>query len=252
MIRKAYLPILLLLTICFCSCSKEDNNPPVSQDDLVKIYTEDVFDGSGQPYNTKDSFSLSYDSDNRIVSIISFLNSGNKILYSYPQNNLFNADVYESNELTLHSICYLNSFQLLDSIYSTNNTNDTNTTKFIYNPAKQLIRTIDYSYTTAGGYEMDDITNFEYNPDGSLLKQTDNSMVTTYEYYPDLKSNLTNFFQPYYPISDKLAKRVVVDLGGGFTIGVNSKYTFDDKNRLIQEEGQDDSGSYKYTKRYYY
>src|SRR5947208_6941337 len=134
--------------IFFDSCQKQTDTPSSSQSFKIKTYTEDVTSAS---YHSVITYNLTYDSQNRLISVESTTSPGDKFVYSYPQQNLFQMDLYNSNLLSIHEDFYLNSFSYVDSTFQYNDTNDSTTEKYVYNSAKQLIERREYFYQSTTG-----------------------------------------------------------------------------------------------------
>src|SRR4030095_4653425 len=129
---------ILIGVLFFASCNKDNKAPDSS---LPKTYTEDV---RSSGYNSVTVYNLTYDGDNRLVSMASTPEpSIGKFIYQYANDNSFTMDLYNSNVLDIHEKFWVNSLSLVDSTFQYNNTNDSSTAKYIYNYGNQLIQSID-------------------------------------------------------------------------------------------------------------
>ena len=240
-ITKLLFTVLITLPFLF-SCQKPFNDPdpppqsPGSQLFLPKTYTEDYTSSvSGHSVIT---FNLSYDASDRLISMISAASPGDKFIYQYSGNTV-TMDLYNSNLISIHEIFYLNSSSFIDSTLQYNDTKDTSTEKYLYNSNKQLLKLIEYDYTTATGAEIDNIHNYLYDANGNLIKENDNSGEITYEYSTLL--NTLSVGLDLLPRSKYLVKTTSFSIGG--TTGIlNHTYTFDSSNRLTTEKIVADTG----------
>jgi len=112
----------------------------------VKTYTEDVTTSAGHSAIT---FNLTYDSNDRQLSMISTISPGDKFVYQYSSNNTYTMDLFNSNQVSIHELVFLNHAGLIDSTFKYNDTNDTSTEKYLYNSANQLVTYREFDYTTA-------------------------------------------------------------------------------------------------------
>jgi hypothetical protein len=222
------LPIVLGLLL-MVSCKKDNNAPDTSS--LPKTYTEDV---RSSGYNSVTVFNLTYDGDNRLVSMASIPEpSIGKFIYQYANDNTFTMDLYNSNVLDIHEKFWVNSFELVDSTFQFNNTNDSSTEKYIYNSDKQLIQRIDYNYYSSGPVVYN-VTNYTYDNTGNATQESDNlGQTVTYEYYMDLANNLS-MGQTYLPVPKNFIKTSTTNSGGTAIVATHF-YTFDSNNRLIKD-----------------
>ena len=162
-------------------------------------------------------------------------------------------ELISDNAFDLHVDYFLNSQSLIDSTFQYNNTNDTSTEKYVYNPARQLTRLYEYDYTTVAGSSLWNRTDYTYDGSGNLIKEEDiDNWVTTYEYYTDKRYVMPQVL-PFQASNDKisLVKKAVLTIPGVTPIIVNFTYTFDSKDRIstAKEEG---SNGYTIIKTYTY
>ena len=235
-----------LLFLFFSSCQKPFNDPnPAPQNPslnlLPKTYTEDyTSDVSG---HVVISFNLSYDADNRLVSMVSTTSAGDKFLYGHTPTTL-TTDIYNSNQLSIHYEAYLNASSYIDSTFQYNDTQDSSTEKYVYNASNQLVQINEYRYSGALGILPDGIIKYSYDAVGNLAKETEefNSVVyqtLTYDYTSLLNTLAISF--DYLPKNKYLIKTTHYDLNG--TTGtLNHTYTFDSSNRLTSEKIVADTG----------
>ncbi|MGZ8525926.1 MAG: hypothetical protein ACXWV1_15950, partial [Chitinophagaceae bacterium] len=129
--KKSILPFLAILSIIlFSSCQKDVGGGPLTVSDKVKTYTEDVT--SASMGNSKTTFNLSYDASNRITSLISASNPGDKFVFTYNSASGYSMEIFGSNIPVIHEDFFLNSNSLPDSTFQYNNTGDTSTEKYLY------------------------------------------------------------------------------------------------------------------------
>jgi len=240
-IKSAF--VLFIAAITFSSCEKEFNymitpsgSPSNSMSSKVKAYTEDVASSSGHSVTT---FNLSYDTKDRITSLISATLPGDKFVYQYT-NNSFSVDIYNSNQLSIHSVYFINSLSLVDSSIQYNDTKDTMTEKYLYNSGKQLIKLQEYDYSTPAGPVLSSIHYHSYDNSGNLLKDSAANAVINYAYYNDLPDNLS-MGQAYSQRNKNLVKTTTYT-EGSTTETINHTYTFDNYNRLLTEKATAGSG----------
>ena len=220
--------------------------PSGSQFYKVKTYTEDYAALSGHTIIT---YNLSYDSKDRIKSLISTSNEGDKFVYNYDSANTFTVDIYNSNKVSIHSIYFINSLSLVDSSLQYNDTRDTTTEKYFYNSEKQLVRRNMYAFGEEVGSVIETTHSFSYDGNGNMLKDSTNGNVISYDYYLDLPNSLT-FNQPYSTANKNLVK-TTTSVQGGETYILNHTYTFDDLKRLTSEKVVGNNGEVV-VKRYTY
>lgn len=245
----AYFFLLPLFVLFFSSCQKEISGEIARPTDttrtrgtggtlgssfLVKTYTEDITTASG---NLKVTFDLKYDISDRIVSMISRANAGDKFVYQYSANK-FTMDLFNSNVLSIHMDCFLNNMQLIDSSLQYNDTRDTSTEKYSYNSAKQLTQKKEYEYNRSVAILIDKIA-YEYDAVGNVVIETGLSATTTYTYATQV--NNLNFGQIYFSQSKNLPTKTITSGAGGGTI--NHTYTVDSLNRVTSEKAISNDGN---------
>ncbi|MGK2863477.1 MAG: hypothetical protein ACSLE0_16215 [Chitinophagaceae bacterium] len=232
--KKNFLfPAVIALAILFSACQKEaGNNPLPSQQLKLKTYTEDV--RSASLGNSVTTYNLNYDGNDRITSMVDASKPGNKFVYSYPSSSKYSMDLFINNIFELHADYFLNSFSMPDSSLQYNNTDDTSTEKYIYNPARQLTKLYEYEYSSFTGSSLDNITTYTYDGAGNLGKSEDTyGDAYIYEYYTD-KVILLPQVTPYSGSNQKanLTKKLTFTQGGTAQGSVNYAYTFDSKDRI--------------------
>jgi hypothetical protein len=241
---------LFLITLSFLyltSCQKEiegtitDVDTSVSY--LVKTYTETVT--STSTGNISTTYKLSYDANNRITSMISVPNPGDKFMFTYTSDTKFIMELFSDNLLSIHHESYANSLSLIDSTFQYNDTQDTMTEKYIYNASNQCIQTIEYEHI--GGISgITNITTNTYDANGNLTKTVDTKgSVETYEYYTDLIYRtpiITAFFiSPITTEKKQLVKKRTTNAVGGEMV-FDVTYTFDTKGRISTEKEVNEDG----------
>lgn len=236
-IIKSFLP-LIIIVFSITSCKKEKNTNGNLNPLKVKTYTESINYGGGNSETI--TFNIEYDSNDRMISMTSASSPGDRFEYKYSSGS-FTMDIYNSNELTIHEIFFLNSKSLIDSTLQYDKSKDTTTEKYIYNNANQLITQKIYDYSKATGAILDNTTHFNYDDAGNMIKETDDYSVTSYEYYPDLKNYLFTFGLPSDRSTRNLVKKKILT-SGGYSVTSNYVYTFDTNNRISTEIMTLDSG----------
>lgn len=236
--RTPKLLLAIALIMLFAACSKEksviDPSNPTNIS-KVKTYTEDLTAGGTHSVVTYD---LAYDNSNRLISMISEASAGDKFLFKYNTNN-FTGDIYNSNNLSIHEIFYMNSNSFVDSTFQYNDTQDTSTEKYIYNGAKQIVTLREYDYSAVGGSQLSNTTNFTYDSNGNQVSATDDFSVTAYDYTTLL--NTLVFIPVNIPMNKNLVKTTTVTSGGQTDV-LHHAYTFDSSNRLSTEKITTDTG----------
>jgi len=225
------------LIIFISSCQKEigtDQRTSVGSTNKAKIksYNEKVTSSS---INSDLTFNIGYDSKDRIISLISTSNPGDKFLYNYPSASKFTMELYNSGVLSIHEDVFLNTNLYRDSSFQFNDTQDTTTEKYIYNASNQLVKEKEYVYSKLTGSILDNTINYTYDANGDVIKSvgTDTN-VYTYEYY----SNLIYFMpilRPLNPGEDRkrrLMKKMTYTSNGYSVYSVDFSYTFDSKDRV--------------------
>lgn len=224
--------LLLVITFAFfTSCKKDTSSSSNPSIPLVKTYTEDITSGG---IHSTTTYNLSYDANNRLVSMISASNPGDKFLYQYTTGNTYTLDIYNSNALSIHEVLYINTSSFLDSSFQYNDTKDSSTEKYYYNSSKQLIRLNEYTYSQKTGAVLWNTHNYSYDTDGNMSKDTDNSSTLAYTYYTNLSNTL--LIGTVYQTQNKNLIKTSTYISGGITLTANYTYTFDSNNRLSTEK----------------
>jgi hypothetical protein len=222
----------------FSSCTKDNSASGTVATDLPKTYTEDLTSpANGHEVET---YNLTFDGDKRLTSMISTTPNLLKFIYTYNSDKSFTLDLYESGQLTIHSLYWINAIGFVDSNFQYNNTQDTSTEKYIYNASKQLVQNKQYEYSTASGSVLWSLAQFTYDANGNMVTETENGTTTSIEYYPDLEVSFT-LDGAYFPHSKNLPKTETVNSGGSI-VTINHTYTFDSQNRLTSEKLVADDG----------
>ena len=248
---------LIFFASFLTSCQKEiDDSIPgtdsnnTSNPFLVKSYTEDTYLASVPDEHVKDSFKLTYDDKDRLLSLISVDTSdGNRFAYQYG-DGYFIMDLYVDNQLSIHETFYLNSYSLVDStLQYDGDEHDTSTEKYTYNSNKQLLSIKTYDYTTESGAQLSSTSTLAYDNDGNVVTETEDDATTTYA-YPNHTINNLNVGLNYYPLSKYLPDTFTYT-SDFYTDSGTHTYTFDSQNRLTMDKTESASG-YISIKRYYY
>ena len=214
----------------FLAC-KKNNDTPAGSASLPKTYTEDL---RLTGYDNKTTYNLSYDGNNRLISMISIPEPAIlKTIYNYTSGNTFTMDLYNSNTLSIHELFWLNSSSLLDSTFQYNDTGDSSTEKYLYNSAKQLVQIKNYNYNSSGSV-LSNTTDYTYDDAGNVTLEANNPGSTaSYTYYTDLPYTLSiglNFLPlPKYFI------KTTSSSSSGPSITATHYYSFDGSNRLLKD-----------------
>jgi len=249
--------------VLFTSCSKDvsfelpsgsipttptsPTTPPTTGTSYkVKTYTEEFTAGT---YHTKDSSVLTYDANDRLLSIVSVNDPTSKFAFAYPSSSKFTMDIFGTGKLTLHTESYLNNFPYIDSTWQYNDTKDTSADKYIYNANGQLVMQKSYLFNGPAGVILDDITLYTYDATGNLTQDINSMETNTYTYYSGLVNTVN--FMPYIPKVNGLIK-TQTNVNGGVTTVVNYTYTFDSLNRVILEKAVDSNNTFTSVKSYTY
>lgn len=244
---KDFTFVVLSASILFFSCKKSDNTDQTSNPDKVKTYSESVTSSDGSEIFV--TYNITYDANNRITGVIPVTTLGTKFLFTYPSDNKFSLDLYNSGLLSIHEDVFLNSNSLYDSTFQYNDTNDTTTEKYFYNSNNQLIALNEYDYSKNSGSEISGVTTYSYDSDGNVVKATDtNNQVETFEYYPDLIYAMP-FINPYLNQGLKASKKMNLlkthtVTSNGYLVGsATITYSFDTENRVNSITQTSDDGA---------
>ena len=234
-----FLTALVLFSCLFTSCQKEITDTIIGNDStvntnpaLVKSYSEETVFTDYPEFNTKDSVRLTYDGNDRLISLVSVDTSGFKLVYQYSSNS-FTLDQTSNDDSPVHEIFYLNSNQFVDSTLQYNE-GDTTTEKYIYNSSKQLIHLYEYDYTKATGGQLSATTSYDYDNAGNVITETTGSSITTYTYTGN-HPNTLNIGLNYYQ-QPKLLPDSYTYTSDDVSITGTHTYTYDSQNRLIMDK----------------
>jgi hypothetical protein len=207
--------------------------------DLPKTLTEEV--NSPSLGHIVQTLSLSYDGNGRLIAMISTANPGDKIIYQYDTDNTFTLDQYNSNQLSIHDLFWIGTNDLVDSSLQYNDTQDTSTTKYVYNASGQMVQQREYDYSTASGPLPYDVYNYTYDNNGNVVSETDYYSSITYDYYSDLPAPSFSLDKIYFPQPKNLPKTMTTT-SGGTTSTITHTYAFDSQNRLTTDSAVADDG----------
>ncbi len=237
--------IAALAILAATSCQKDiDPQPGQSTKTKIKTYIEDA---TKTPYNFIDTFNVAYDASDRIISVAN--SGGDGFYYSYNATS-FTMDLKQGGQLNIRDISYINSNQLVDSTFQYNDTNDSSTTKLVYNAGKQLIQVLYYDYTRAGGGKLTGKESYTYDASGNLVTQTDTNasggvtdiITFTYSNFPVGIDLFNNVFRP--AMAKNLPLTITTKGPGGNVRSIETRaYTFDSDNRLHTETDSDNFGN---------
>jgi hypothetical protein len=223
--------VISLLLVANASCKKESTGSSAPQ--KLTTYNEDITAvGIG---HVSETFTINYDAGDRITSVVSSTKPGHRFEYNYTNEDAFTFDKFEEGKLTLHSINYINSLSLVDSVYQYNNRKDTLSYKYIYNSDKQLVTQKEYlhSYLIKNPV-WDNTVTYQYDLHGTLTKKTDSYSEISYRYDAEYKN--TAQVEPFYfPVHTKLPTHTYTTRWG-VLVTTEHTYTFDGDKRLIGEK----------------
>jgi YD repeat-containing protein len=226
------LPVFLMTSVglFLFSCSKNNNSTNSNNSTLVKSYT-DVLNSLGN--SEVITFNLTYDGQNRLVSMKSNPPATFNYEYTYPSNNTATLDYYDNGQISEHQMLWLNSNSYLDSVYRFDDSGDTTTEKYLYNGIN-LVQYIQYNYSTTAT-TVNNITNYTYDNQGNLVSTLDSyGKSVAFTYYTDSVNNF-NFGNTFLPLPQFYVKTEILTVGTTTTLAESHYYTFDDKNRLIKD-----------------
>ncbi len=229
---------VLFLSSFFISCQKE-----IVVDDLpgavslkLKTYIEDA---RNTPYNSIDTFNVTYDSQDRILSLVSN-SSGGKFLYEYNMGN-YALEIKDHDHVIIRDVSYINGAGLVDSTFQVNDTQDSSTSKLIYNLNKQVIEERSYIYSLVSGATLDGISYYTYDANGNATtyveKTASGEMISTTTYTYNNILNTVFLTPSYHPLPFKnlpITKSVYFPGSGSETS--TTEYTLDSSNRVIMEK----------------
>ena len=216
-----------VLVIGFFSC-KKSNDSPASSSALPKTYTEDV---RSSVLTTVVTYNLTYDNKNRLISMAAIPEpSIVKFVYQYPDDHTITMDLYNSNQLSIHEKFWLNSFSLVDSTFQYDDTQDTTTEKYFYDPNHLVTTTNEYDYNGAIS-TLSDQTTYTYDNNGNALTQSSNSGTNSFTYYTDLPYNLSMGLT--FVAGPKYFIKTTSNNASGAV--ATHFYKFDSSDRLIQD-----------------
>ncbi len=211
----------------------------------IKTYIEDA---SKTPYNSIDTFNIAYDGSDRIISMVASSGSGG-FYYSYTPTS-YTMDIKLGNQLNIREVSYINSNQLVDSTFQYNDTNDSSTSKLVYNAARQLVQVLYYDYTKAGGGILSGKESYTYDASGNMITQTNTDASGTVtetitSTYSTFTAEIGLFNLLYRPAMYKnLPLTITTKSRTGNIISVeNRAYTFDSNNRVTTQTDSDNMGN---------
>ncbi len=231
--KKNFLFLAVIALAILSSCQKEVSNTPLPAASLkIKTYTEDIRSGILGDFVV--TYNLSYDGSGRMISMVDASEPGTKFVFAYPSSSKYTMDLFAENIFELHADYFLNSYSKLDSSFQYNNTGDSMTEKYVYNPARQLTKLYQYDYSKVTGSSLWNTTSYTYDGAGNLVKSEDtDDYVYTYEYYTD-KLVLLPELMPFAGSNQKanLLKKFTLTESGTVTGSATHTYTFDSKDRV--------------------
>ncbi|HEV2353183.1 MAG TPA: hypothetical protein VGR89_02985 [Puia sp.] len=232
--------LLALGAVCLLgSCKKNNGTNSSGTPDKLKMYIEDA---TTSGLRQVDTFTVSYDGDNRITGLAS---RAITFAYAYSTNS-FTIDLYNFGQLNIHEIAYLNGSSFVDSTFQFNSTNDTTTEGYTYSGGL-LTRLTTYNYSSAGSsiYSIDDYS-YDNNGNGITDVSSDGygniNMTFSFTYTTHALKVRTS--PGYLPVTSKYlpATQTITD-GNGNPVGtITYTYAFDGSGRLTKETDSADNG----------
>jgi hypothetical protein len=235
-----HLTFFALAILLLASCKKNNGSSSTGNANKLKSLIEtNHINGTIQT----DTFSVTYDNDNRITGLVSPVS---KYVYTY-QSSSYTLDIYVGSVDEIHATFYLNGASLVDSSLQFGAARDTTTEGFVYNGTQlTTLFTYDYANSIASIDTRDDYT---YDNNGNVIKDVqsdgygDVSQISTYTYTTNPVNATIN--PTYFPQQSKYlpATLKVTDGFGNSQGSVTYAYIFDSSNRLTKETDTDDSGN---------
>lgn len=232
-----HLTLIAMVVCLLASCKKNSGTNAAGNSDKLKMYIENDHTIGG---NLLDTLVVSYDNDNRIISLASPILTFD---YAY-QSKTFTLDQYQNGQLMIHELYYIGSNNVVDSTFQYDNTNDTTTEGYYFN-GSQLTSLITYSYSSYGT-TIDMRDDYTYDNNGNLLKDVNSdgygnvNMVYAFTY----TTNPVNvrISPTYEPVQSKYlpATQTLTDGSGNSQGTIAYAYVFDGSGRLTKET---DTGS---------
>jgi len=244
-------PLLLLMIALLygglISCQKEvvDDLPdPVPVVTKLKTYIEDA---RNTPLSTIDTFDITYDVQDRIVSVIGRI-TGLRFLYSYQQASYI-TDIKVVDHLIIRDVSFLNAAGWTDSTFQSNDEEDSSATRLIYNLNHDVIEERLYTYTTGTGSVPDGNNYYEYDANGNVLKYTEKTVtgqtisVTSYTYNDKLNTVFLTPANRPLPYKNLPVTKSVYYPGAG-TESSTYEYSYDSNNNVTSEKETGSDGSF--------
>jgi hypothetical protein len=239
-LKVLFFPTVFVLAFSFfISCKKGSST--ASNPYKLKMYIEEVIN---PPQDQTDSFTLTYDANNRITGLNSALLSE---IYTYGSNQSYTLDLYTNGTLSIHEIFYINNSSVVDSTLQYDNTNDTTTEGYLYS-GSQLTRKSTYSFSQSTGSQIYMQEDYTYDNNGNLLKDVlsdgygNVSTISTYTYTAYHYNNLTGVI--YLPVQAKNlpATETQTDGSGNPLASLTYTYVFDGSGRVTKETDAANNG----------
>ncbi len=109
--KITWITIFAALVILAAPSCQKDYTPQTGQSTKTKLKTY-IEDASKTPYNSIDTFNISYDASDRIISVSN--SGGSGFYYTYTATS-YTMDLILAGQLNIRDISYINSDQLVDS-----------------------------------------------------------------------------------------------------------------------------------------
>jgi len=235
--KKNLCYLIIISSLAFFSCKKEQPASPNNNVDKVKTYTETVTSSSGS-YSV--TYNFTYDSQNRITSMFLVSAPSEKFVFTYNSDSEVSMDLSSSSGNIHEDIFFKNS--LVDSTYQYNDTQDTTSEKYTYNGSNQQTKLYEYDFYD-GNPVLSNTTGYTYDSKGNVIKTTDTeNQVETFEYYPDLVYSMPVLAPSMTSQKTNLVKTHTVTSNGYPVDTVTSTYAFDSNNRISTITGSTSTG----------
>jgi hypothetical protein len=226
------LTLATVLVFSISSCQKDDVPFESENTNKLKTYTEAIH--SSVIGDVTQTFNLSYDNNNRIVSMISVEDPGDKFIFSYNSSSAYTLDIFNSNAVVIHEEAFHNGHNLMDSTFQYNDEGDTTTEKYIYNSENLLVKRKTYEYTTDGGSVLSEVTDYTYDANKNLVQETVQGGVITYS-YDEVVLNTIDLFPAFFNPVKQLPTKTTFTSGSQQEVAEHT-YSFDSQNRLITDK----------------
>jgi hypothetical protein len=225
--------LLSLITVMLFGCKKDgDDSTDKLNSDLHNVKTMIVASDVGYGVQT-DTFNITYDNQNRLLSRISIGARAQTYLFTYEKDRYYQD--MTTGASTVRATYILNSRKLVDSSINPYTSNYTLYTKYIYNSKDQLIERREHQSVNNNPQVLTDHLYFTYDADGVLLKREGLYDINEYKYDQVIK-NTVNLGIPYMQVTKQLPTEVLVYTKGNLSDRYTYSYTFDAQGRIASQQ----------------